>query len=308
MHAGPPQQVDPRTQIHIDTRRLRFRTRRKVDSLFAGEYESAFKGRGIEFAEVREYEPGDDVRSIDWNVTARTGTPFVKQYVEERDLTIMLLADLSASEGFGSADKMKSRLVVELCAALAMVADQHNDRVGLTIFTDQIEHVVPPKKGPRHVTRLMRELLAFRPEHPGTDLAEALAYAGRMLTRTAVVFVASDFRDSGYEQPLRALSHRHEVVCLHVVDPREQAVPAVGLVELRDPETGETYLVDTSSASTRRAFEAASADQIAAARSAIVRCHADHVPILTNRPFVPALVGYFRSRQMMRRRARGRAS
>jgi len=293
--------TDPRTQIHIDTRRLRFRTRRKVDSLFAGEYESAFKGRGIEFAEVREYEPGDDVRTIDWNVTARTGVPFVKQYVEERDLTIMLLADFSASESFGSADRMKSRVIIELCAALAMVADQHNDRVGLAIFSDEVEHVVPPKKGPRHVVRLMRELLSFRPEHRGTNLTEALAYARQVLKRTAVVFVASDFRDRGYEQQLRLLSQRHEVVCLHVIDPREHALPPVGLIELEDPETGETYLVDTASAAIRRSFETAATAASARTRRDIVRCHADHVPIYTDRPFVPALVAYFRSRQVTRR-------
>ena len=308
MPIGDRQQrpADPRAQIHIDTRRLRFHTRRKVDSLFAGEYESAFKGRGIEFAEVREYEPGDDVRSIDWNVTARTGVPFVKQYVEERDLTIMLLADLSASESFGSTDRMKSRVIIELCAALAMVADQHNDRVGLAVFTDLVEHVVPPKKGPRHVVRLMHELLAFRPEHRGTNLAGALAYARQALKRTAVVFLVSDCRDKGYEQQLRLLAQRHEVVCLHVIDPREQALPAVGLVELEDPETGETYLVDTDASMTRLAFEAAATSACANTRRTIVRCHADHVPIYTDRPFVPALVGYFRSRQAMG--LRGRAS
>ena len=224
---------------------LELRTRGLVNSLFTGEYHSVFKGQGMEFAEVREYQPGDDVRSIDWNVTARMGKPYVKRYIEERELTVMLAVDLSGSERFGTRARFKSELASELAAVLAMSAIRNNDRVGAVLFTDRIEHVVPPRKGRRHALRVMRDLLAFEPEGRGTDLAGALEYAGRMLKHKAIIFVVSDFQSADLEQPLKLLAQRHDVVAVTVDDPSEQHLPDIGLARFVDPETGYVLDVDT---------------------------------------------------------------
>src|SRR4051812_22024413 len=225
---------------------LELRTRGMVNSLFTGEYRSVFKGQGMEFAEVREYQPGDEVRSIDWNVTARMGRPFVKRYIEERELTVMLAVDLSGSERFGTKGRFKSELASELAAVLAMSAIRNNDRVGALLFTDRIEHVVPPRKGRRHALRLMRDLLVFEPEGTRTDLAAALEYVGRMLAHKAIIFVVSDFQATELEQPLKLLAQRHDVVAVTVDDPAEHDLPDIGLARFVDPETGQTLDVDTS--------------------------------------------------------------
>jgi uncharacterized protein (DUF58 family) len=285
---------------HLDARRLHFRTMRKVDSLFAGEYESAFKGRGIEFAEVRQYEPGDDVRTIDWNVTARAGVPYVKQFVEERELTIMLAADMSASGEFGSVASTKRQLTIDVIAAIASVAAQHNDRVGLVLFTDEVEKVIRPKKGSRHVHRLMTELVGFEPHRRGTDIGSCLGYIEQILHRRSIVFVASDFRDEGWEQGVGSLTRRHDFVGLHVADPRELAVPPIGLASLEDPETGETYLVDTASERNRVLFAEAAHEVLDETKAKLLSRGADYVRLSTDKSFVGPLVRYFQARKMRR--------
>ncbi len=235
---------------------LELRTRGLVNSLFTGEYRSVFKGQGMEFAEVREYQPGDEVRSIDWNVTARMRKPYVKRYIEERELTVMLVVDLSGSERFGTRNRFKSELASELAAVLAMSAIRNNDRVGAVLFTDRIEHVVPPRKGRRHALRLMRDLLAFEPIGHGTDIAAAVDYAGKMLVHKAIIFLVSDFQEEALEQPLKLLAQRHDVVAVTVDDPSEHELPDLGLARFVDPESGQTLDVDTSDPAVRARFAA----------------------------------------------------
>jgi uncharacterized protein (DUF58 family) len=235
-------------------RRIQIHTTHIVDELLAGDWHSAFKGRGIEFEEVRPYQVGDDVRSIDWNVTARAGEPFVKLFREERELSVMLLVDLSASNDFGTQRQSKRELITELGATLAFSAIKNNDKVGMTLFTDQIEKSLPPRKGTKNVLRLIRELLACQPIGQGTDLRMALRHLNRTASRRSVVFLISDFQDSGYEQTLRITRRRHDVIPMFVSDQREMELPAVGLLRLRDPESGRVITVDTNSRRHRLAF------------------------------------------------------
>jgi uncharacterized protein (DUF58 family) len=276
---------------------LELRTRGLVNSLFTGEYRSVFKGQGMEFSEVREYQPGDEVRSIDWNVTARMRKPYVKRYIEERELTVMLAVDLSGSERFGTQKRFKSELAGELAAVLAMSAIRNNDRVGAVLFTDRIEHVVPPRKGRRHALRLMRDLLAFEPEGTGTDLPAALDYTGRMLVHKAIVFVVSDFQSENLEQPLKLLAQRHDVVAVTVDDPSEQELPDLGLARFVDPETGLTLDVDTSDPEVRARFAAAVAEELAARRHLLRRLAIDEIPIHTDGGVVDPLIRFFRARE-----------
>ncbi|MFH1008709.1 MAG: DUF58 domain-containing protein [Candidatus Latescibacterota bacterium] len=235
-------------------RLIEIRTRHLVNALFSGEYHSVFKGRGVEFAEVRAYQPGDDIRIIDWNVTARTGHPFVKLFDEERELTVMLVVDLSRSGVFGTVHQSKREMAAELSALLAFSAIKNNDRVGLIGFTDRIEQFLPPKKGKKHVLRVIRELLYFRPEGVGTDIEAALQHLSRVTTRRCVVFLVSDFFSEGYETALRVLNKRHDIVAISITDPRETALPKVGLLHLEDAETGDRQVVDTSDPDVRRRF------------------------------------------------------
>jgi uncharacterized protein (DUF58 family) len=281
---------------------LELRTRGLVNSLFTGEYRSVFKGQGMEFAEVREYQPGDEVRSIDWNVTARMGRPFVKRYVEERELTVMLAVDLSGSERFGTRARFKSELASELAAVLAMSAIRNNDRVGAVLFTDRIEHVVPPRKGRRHALRLMRDLLVFEPEGKGTDLAGALEYTGKMLAHKSVIFVVSDFQAPELEQPLKLLAQRHDVVAVTVDDPSEEELPNVGLARFVDPETGQVLDVDTSDARVRARFAEAVSDELNARRRLLRRLAIDEIPIHTDGGVVDPLIKFFRARETRARR------
>src|SRR5882724_2077882 len=226
-------------------RKIQIRTSHLVSELFAGQYQSVFKGRGMEFAEVRLYQPGDEIRTIDWNVTARTGVPHVKRYAEERELTVMLLVDASASTRFGSVRQLKSTLAAELGAVLAFSAITNNDNVGLVIFTDRIELALAPRKGTRHVLRVIREVLSLRPAGRGTDIPAALEHLARVTKRRCVVFLISDFLTPGWRRTLRVAARRHDVVAVVLEDPREAELPAVGLVELEAAETGERYIVDT---------------------------------------------------------------
>jgi uncharacterized protein (DUF58 family) len=281
---------------------LELRTRGLVNSLFTGEYRSVFKGQGMEFAEVREYQPGDEVRSIDWNVTARMGKPYVKRYIEERELTVMLAVDLSGSERFGTRLRFKSELASELAAVLAMSAIRNNDRVGAVLFTDRIEHVVPPRKGRRHALRLMRDLLAFEPEGRGTDLAGALEYTGKMLAHKAIIFVVSDFQSSELEQPLKLLAQRHDVVAVTVDDPSEQQLPNIGLARFVDPETGRVIDVDTSDPGVRAKFDENVTAELGARRHLLRRLAIDEIAVRTDAGVVDPLIKFFRTRETRSRR------
>ncbi len=236
-------------------RRIELRTCRLVDSLMGGAYHSAFKGRGMEFEEVREYLPGDEVRSIDWNVTARAGRPHIKRFREERELTVLLLVDVSSSEAFGSTTQTKNELIAEFGALITLAAMRNDDKVGMALFSDRVERYIPPKKGRRHGLRLIRDLLAYQPESRATDLGAALTFLGRVLRRRAVVFLISDFIAEGFERDLSAAKSRHDVIAVQVGDPREALLPDVGLVTLQDAETGEMVLVDTASTRFRQDFE-----------------------------------------------------
>lgn len=296
MTAGVPPEILRQVKL------LELRTRGLVNSLFTGEYRSVFKGQGMEFSEVREYQAGDEVRSIDWNVTARMRKPYVKRYIEERELTVMLCVDLSGSERFGTRTRFKSELASELAAVLAMSAIRNNDRVGAVLFTDRIEHVVPPRKGRRHALRLMRDLLAFEPEGAGTDLAGALEYTGRMLAHKAIIFVVSDFQAADLEQPLKLLAQRHDVVAVTVDDPSEQQLPDLGLARFVDPESGRTLDVDTSDPAVRAQFAAAVEEEIGARRHLLRRLAIDEVPIHTDGGVVDPLIRFFRARETRSRR------
>jgi uncharacterized protein (DUF58 family) len=277
-------------------RRIEIRTRRLVADVFSGEYQSVFKGRGIEFTEVREYLPGDDIRSIDWNVTARTGHPYVKKFEEERELTIMFVVDASGSGAFGSVSRFKAELAAELCAVLAFSATRNNDRVGLVMFSDRIEKVVQPQKGRRHVLRVVRELLYTEPEGTGTDIPMALDYLANVVRRHAVVFLVSDFQTSGYDRALAVANRRYDLIAIDVSDPREHELPSVGLVELEDAETGERVVVDAAD----RRFVARFAEEMARRRAeketGFRKLGVDRIAVSTDRPYVEPLERFFRMR------------
>jgi uncharacterized protein (DUF58 family) len=281
---------------------IELRTRGLVNSLFAGEYRSVFKGQGMEFAEVREYQHGDEVRSIDWNVTARMNRPFVKRYIEERELTVMLAVDVSGSERFGTRRRFKSELASELAAVLAMSAIRNNDRVGGMMFTDRIEHVVPPRKGRRHALRLIRDILAFEPRDRGTDIAGALEYLSRMLSHKAIIFLVSDFMSPGIERPLKLLAQRHDVVAVTVEDPSEQLLPDIGLARFVDPETGETIDVDTSATAVREHYSAVVAEEREQRKRLLRRLAIDEIPVRTDAGIMDPLLRFFRTRETRARR------
>ncbi|MGA2221206.1 MAG: DUF58 domain-containing protein [Verrucomicrobiia bacterium] len=287
-------------EILKKVRQIEIRTNREVTDVLGGQYHSVFKGRGMEFEEVREYLPGDEVRSIDWNVTARFGHPFVKKFKEERELTVMLVVDVSASGQFGSVRQTKNELAAELAAVLAFSAIRNNDKVGLIMFTDEIELYVPPKKGRRHVLRVVREILAFQPKGLGTNLELALDYLNHVQSHRAVTFVLSDFQvsDEGVVlKKLRVASKRHDVVALNLRDPREEELPAVGLVELRDAETGERTLVDTLDPAVRETFAATARAGLEALRRLLRSASVDQVEIRTDADYMLPLIKFFRMRE-----------
>ena len=276
---------------------IQIRTSRVVNDLFAGEYVSVFKGRGIEFDEVREYQPGDEIRTIDWNVTARMGRPFVKKYVEERELTVMLVVDVSGSEEFGSAANFKREIASEIAAVLAFSAIRNKDRVGLIAFTDEVEKFVPPKKGRRHVLRLIREVLYFQPVRRGTKISAALEYLSKVTTRRAVVFVISDFADAGYERDLRIASRRHDIIAVTVRDPRESDFPEIGFIELQDAETGERMLVDSRSPVFSANLHALTEKEDGRRRSLFRSASVDEISVTTDKPYIRDLLKFFRMRE-----------
>ncbi len=277
-------------QIEIHTRRL-------VNEAFVGEYHSVFKGRGMEFDEVREYQPGDEIRTIDWNVTARMGRPFIKRYVEERELTVMLLVDMSASGNFGSIRHLKNEVAAEICAILAFSAIKNNDKVGLIMFTDRVERFIPPKKGTKHVLRVIRELLYSKPTGKGTTISIALEYLNRICHRKAICFVVSDFIDHNYGHALRIANKKHDIIAVTVVDPRECELPNVGLIELKDAETNEILLVDTASDQVRKEFHTFN-NQQRQERSKLFRSMGvDEITVNTGRHYVEPIIRFFRMRE-----------
>ena len=289
-------------QLLKRVRRIEIRARRLVNEGMAGEYLSVFKGRGVEFSEVREYQPGDDVRSIDWNVTSRMGHPYVKKHVEERELTVILLVDFSASGEFGTRRQFKREIEAEICAILAFSAIKNSDRVGLIAFTDRIETFLSPRKGKDHVLRVIREVLYFRPRGRATDLGMALQFMYRTITKRAVVLVVSDFLAQEYEQPLRVAARKHDVIAVTVTDPREEDLPPIGLLDLEDAETGARVLVDASDRRTRERFKAW-AERRRVARETLFRANAiDNLELFTDRPYDVPLLRFFhkRARRMSR--------
>lgn len=278
-------------------RRIHIRTLHMANDVFAGQYHSAFKGRGMEFEEVREYEPGDDVRTIDWNVTARAGRPFVKRFREERELTVMLVVDISRSLDFGTASQLKRELVAEVCATLAFSAIRNNDKIGLICFSDQVEKYVPPKKGTSHVLRVVRELLAIEARGFGTDLGAALEYLNHVVTRRAVVFVVSDYQASGYEAPMRIARRRHDLIPITITDQREIELPNVRFVELEDSETMERIVVDTASPAFREEYRRRAQSAIAARTRELRRMNIDSIDLQTGQSFVEPLRRFFHMRE-----------
>jgi uncharacterized protein (DUF58 family) len=276
-------------QIEIATRGL-------VNEVFSGEYHSVFKGRGMEFAEVREYQVGDDIRNIDWNVTARTGHPFIKVFDEERELTVMLLVDVSSSGNFGTTSQMKGEVATELCAVLAFSAIKNNDKVGLIIFSDKIEKFIPPRKGKQHVLRVIREILFFKPEDSQTNLNVSLEYLSRVIKRKSIVFLVSDFLTEDYEKSLQVANKKHDIIAINILDPREIEMPSVGFVELEDAETGETVIVDTSNPSIRGSFYSQSKEERDKREKFFKSIGVDNININTDKSYVEPITRFFRMR------------
>jgi uncharacterized protein (DUF58 family) len=275
---------------------IEIRTGRLVNEALGGQYHSVFKGQGMEFDEVRAYQWGDDLRSIDWNVSARQGHLYVKRYVEERELTVMLLVDLSASKDFGTVRRMKNELAAELAAVLAFSAIQNNDRVGALIFTDVVEMYIPPKKGRKHVLRVVRELLAYEPVHRKTSIETAIRYLNNVLTKRSVIFLISDFFDQGYEKSLRVANQRHDLIALPISDPRDTDLPDVGILQMLDPETGEMFWVDTSLRRVRERYRELANEQVVARHRLFRRNRIEFVNIYTHKPYDVELVKFFRQR------------
>ncbi|MBU1913005.1 MAG: DUF58 domain-containing protein [Candidatus Omnitrophica bacterium] len=283
-------------EILKKVRQIEIRTGRLVNDVFAGEYESIFKGRGMEFHEVREYVPGDDIRSIDWNVTARSGHPYVKKFVEERELTVIIIADMSGSGSFGTRNKMKTELMAEIGAVLSFSAVKNNDKVGLLLFTDKVEKFIPPKKGRPHVLRVIRELLYYKPESRKTSISSAIEYLGKVLKKRAVVFLISDFMDTGYEKLLGILNKRHDIIGISISDPREKDIPDIGLVKFEDAETGEILYLDTADDLLKKELAKKRSDLLDARNKAFRSIGLDSINISTDKPYIDPLIIFFRMR------------
>ena len=278
-------------------RHLELKTRGMVETAFAGQYRSIFKGRGMNFEEVREYQPGDEVRTIDWNVTARYGEPFVKKFTEERELTVMLLVDVSASGNFGSVELSKRELAAEVACLFAFSAIRNSDKVGLILFSDHVELFIAPKKGRAHILRLIREILFFEPKGRGTDPADALNFLNQVVHRRSVVFLISDFQTPEFSKELSVTSRRHDLIAVPIIDPREEELPSVGRLTLEDAETGEQIEINTSDASARLAFITAVQERQVARLREFRRRRVDTISLRTNEDYVPALRAFFRNRE-----------
>lgn len=277
-------------------RQIQIYTSRAVNASFAGQYESVFKGRGMQFDQVREYTPGDDIRTIDWNVTARTGKPHIKQFVEERELTVLLAVDLSASGEFGTVRKTKNEVAAEFCAVLAFAAAKNNDKVGLLMFTDRVELYIPPKKGSSHILRLIRELLCFKMPQRKTNIPMAVDYLAKVVRKRATVFVVSDFIEADFKKSMSLLNKRHDVIAVPVWDRAEVSLPDAGIIELTDAETGETILVDTSSSRFRNQYADNSSKRFDNLRGLFKSIKVDYINIMTDEAYVQKLVEFFHRR------------
>ncbi len=284
-------------EILKKVKQIQIRSSRLVNDVLAGEYVSVFKGRGMEFDEVREYQAGDDIRTIDWNVTARLGHPYIKRYTEERELTIMFLVDLSFSGEFGSMKQFKNEIATEICAVLAFSAVRNNDKVGLILFTDKIEKFVPPKKGKTHVLRVIREVLYYKPENKGTDISVALEYLLKVTKCKTVCFLVSDFITEGFERALRIANKRHDMVAVSVTDPRELEIPNVGFVELEDAETGEITLIDTSDRKMMERFNKFNVNNMEERAKLFRGMGVDLVDVRTDSSYVEPIMKFFRARE-----------
>lgn len=288
------------TEILRQVRRIEIKTRRLVDENLAGKYHTAFKGQGMEFSEVRAYQPGDDIRAIDWNVTARSGEPFIKKFIEERELTVMIMVDMSGSLEYGSLEKTKRNLAAELTALFAFSAIRNQDKVGCLIFTDQIELFVPPKKGRKHVLRLVREILAFQPQGVATDVAEALRYFSKVVKRKAVVLLISDFMAPDFQKPLSHLASRHDLIAISLRDAREIEPPKGGLFALEDGETGQERIIDFGSRRVREAYRERAETRFETLSQLLRRSKVDHIPVRTDVPYDKALTQFFEMRELRR--------
>ncbi len=277
-------------------RKIEIKTRRLSDHIFGGEYHSTFKGRGMTFSEVRQYQFGDDVRSIDWNVTARYNEPFVKVFEEERELTMMLLVDISGSELFGTTLQFKKEIITEISATLAFSAMQNNDKVGLILFSDEVELFIPPKKGKSHVLRIIRELLEFKPSSKKTDIADALKYMTNVMKKKAIVFVLSDFIADGYDQTLKITGNKHDVTGIRVYDPKEEEIPNLGMVQVLDAETGTQKLINTQSRKVRNAYAEYHRDKVAYFQNAFTKAGCGVLSCRVDESYVKKLLGYFKRR------------
>jgi uncharacterized protein (DUF58 family) len=285
------------TQIFRNVRQIEIRTRGLVNQLFSGEYHSVFKGRGMEFTEVREYNYGDDVRTIDWNVSARFNRPFVKVFEEERELTVMLLVDMSGSQDFGTMVRKKREIAAELCAVLAFSAIKNNDKVGMVIFTDRVETFIPPKKGRSHILRIIRDILAYEPQGSGTNLRAALEYFTSVTKKRSIVFLVSDFIDDGYQRAMKIAARKHDLIAVRLMDAREADLPDVGLVKLRDAESGSERWIDTSQASVRKAWRENWERRFEAQAREFLVSNVDAITIDARRGYVQPLVEFFRMRE-----------
>ena len=280
-------------------RQIQIHTSSLVNEALVGEYHSIFKGVGIEFEEVREYQPGDEIRMIDWNVTARMGRPFIKRFVEERELTVMLLVDVSASENFGSVKYLKNKVAIEICSLLAFSAIKNNDKVGVIMFTDKIEKFIPPKKGAKHVFKVIRELLCSKPSGKGTNIAMALDYLNKIASRKTITFIVSDFiaEENGYARSLRTANKKHDVIAVNIIDPREQELPNVGFIELKDAESGEIIITDTSNSSARKEYSMMALRQKEERSQLFRSTGVDEVVVNTQKNYVEPIIRFFRIRE-----------
>lgn len=277
-------------------RKIEIKTRRLSDHIFSGEYHTSFKGRGMTFSEVRQYQFGDDVRAIDWNVTARYNEPYVKVFEEERELTMMLMVDISGSESFGTKNQLKSEIVTEIAATMAFSATQNNDKIGLILFSDQIELFIPPKKGKSHVLRIIRELIEFQPKSKKTDLSQALKFLSGVQKKKAIVFVISDFMSADYEHTLKIAGKKHDVTGVRVYDVREETLPNIGMVTVEDAETGEIMVVNTNSKLVRTEYEKNYQDNVKYFRETFSKCGSGTVSTRVDESYVKKLLGYFKAR------------
>ncbi|MBV7268969.1 DUF58 domain-containing protein [Winogradskyella luteola] len=277
-------------------RKIEIKTRRLSDHIFGGEYHSTFKGRGMTFSEVRQYQFGDDVRNIDWNVTARYNEPYVKVFEEERELTMMLMADVSGSKLFGTKNQFKDEIVTEIAATLAFSATQNNDKIGLILFSDDIELYIPPKKGRSHVLRIIRELLEFKPKSKNTDIAQALKFLSNVMKKKAIVFVLSDFIADDYKQTLKIASGRHDITGIRIYDKHEETIPNVGMVQMEDEETGELLLVNTASKKVRQNYGKFYNDKVDYFKDSFTKSGAGTIDCRVDESYVKKLLGYFKRR------------